>query len=244
MTPVSAPRSPAQAPAVQLADLDAGQPQASAFAAVLDGQLARPAAEVRAELGLRTGTLVLVTAGGGGDGYTVLRAYLDALRSDPPAAARFDSLLVTGPLMPREERDELEALVPRGLPVRLVEFVEDGMIAVASADAVVSMGGYNSIAEIMSAGRPALVVPRVEPRREQLIRAERLSRRGLLRLLHPAELSPRRLLDEVKGLLDGRRGPVWPVSLEGTAAAVREVEALFPGARPAEAGELRLVGAR
>ena len=33
--------------------------------------------------------------------------------------------------------------------------------------------------------KPALIVPRVEPRREQLIRAERLSALGLLEYCHP-----------------------------------------------------------
>jgi predicted glycosyltransferase len=222
----------------------AGAARKTRYVGYLGRPPARPADQVRAELGLRTGRLVLVTAGGGGDGYTVLRTYLDALRYDPRAADGFDSLLVTGPLMPQEERKELEALVPGGLPVRVVDFVDDGMSTVTSADAVVSMGGYNSIAEIMSAARPAVVIPRIAPRTEQLIRAERLSRRGLIRLLHPDELSPRRLLDEVKGLLAGRVGPMWPVSLEGTTAAVQELEALLPDADAADAQELRLVEAR
>jgi predicted glycosyltransferase len=196
------------------------------------GYLGRSAARspetVRAELGLETGKLVLVTAGGGGDGYPVLRAYIDAIRAEPEVASRFDSLIVTGPLMSREERGRLARLVPSHLPAQVVHFVEDGMSTVATADAVVSMGGYNSVSEILSSARPAVIVPRVEPRREQLIRAERLSRRGLLRLLHPSELTPRRLLHEVKTLLRGRTGPSWPVSLDGTTRAVEELEALLP----------------
>jgi predicted glycosyltransferase len=218
--------------------------QKTRYVGYLGRSATRPAEAVRAELALRTETLVLITAGGGGDGYPVLRTYIDALRDEPRTAARFDSLLVTGPLMPPEEREHLARLVPRHLPVRLVDFVEDGMSTMATADAVVSMGGYNSVSEIMSSARPAVIVPRVEPRREQLIRAERLSRRGLVRLLHPAELTPRRLLNEVRTLLSGRRRPSWPVSLDGTTAAVRELEALLPRSDAAARPELRLAAAR
>jgi len=58
------------------------------------------------------------------------------------------------------------------------------------ADHVVAMGGYNTVCEILSFGKPALIVPRVKPRCEQLIRAERLRALGLVDVLHPADLSP------------------------------------------------------
>ena len=42
---------------------------------------------------------------------------------------------------------------------------------IAGAKAVVAMGGYNTYCEILSFDKPALIVPRVAPREEQLIRA-------------------------------------------------------------------------
>ena len=45
---------------------------------------------------------------------------------------------------------------------------------VVDASAVVSMGGYNSVAEILTTNTPALLVPRDRPRQEQLIRARAL----------------------------------------------------------------------
>jgi predicted glycosyltransferase len=201
--------------------------------------------QVRDELGLRTDSLVLITAGGGGDGYHILRAYLDGICANESAAAEFDSLVVTGPLMPEEERERLARLVPPGLPVRLVDFVADGMSTVASADAVVSMGGYNSVCEILSADRPAVIVPRVRPRTEQLIRARRLSRRGLLRLIHPSQLTPGGLLGEVKGLLNGRTRPKHPVRLDGVVRSAIELEALLPEPDGAAATRrLHVAGAR
>ena len=47
------------------------------------------------------------------------------------------------------------------------------------------MGGYNTYCEILSFDRPALIVPRVAPRQEQLIRAQRASALGLVDMLLP-----------------------------------------------------------
>ena len=51
------------------------------------------------------------------------------------------------------------------------------------------MGGYNTSCEILACGRRALIVPRIIPRREQLIRAQRLSELGAVDVLHPQALS-------------------------------------------------------
>jgi len=57
----------------------------------------------------------------------------------------------------------------------------------------VTMGGYNSTLEAISFGKPTLIVPRVKPRLEQWIRADRFRALGLVDLLHPDDLSPERL---------------------------------------------------
>jgi predicted glycosyltransferase len=57
----------------------------------------------------------------------------------------------------------------------------------------VAMGGYNTVTEVLSYKKHALIVPRVEPRLEQLVRAERLRDLGLLDVLHPDLLDPRTL---------------------------------------------------
>ena len=51
------------------------------------------------------------------------------------------------------------------------------------------MGGYNTVWEVLSYERPALIVPRVSPRQEQQIRAERLRALGLLDTIDPAAVT-------------------------------------------------------
>ena len=50
------------------------------------------------------------------------------------------------------------------------------------------MGGYNTACEVLASSTPALIVPREEPRREQLIRARALRRAGAVDVMRSAEL--------------------------------------------------------
>jgi predicted glycosyltransferase len=190
------------------------------------GPVSRSAEAVRTELGLKTDRLVVVTAGGGDDGYAVLRAMQGALHLQGESAS-FDCLLVTGPLMSAADRRALRRDAPVCSTFHYQEFVHVMLDYVAAADVVVSMGGYNSVCEILSARRPAIIVPRVEPRREQLIRAEAMSRRGLVRVLHPTELTPDRLLREILELLERppRRGAM--PAMDGLAGAADALEAVL-----------------
>lgn len=158
----------------------------------------------------------LVTVGGGGDGLRLIEAYLSGVRaSDPP----FESVVVTGPLMGGNDRSRVERLAG-GLRVRILEFRADMEALIRSAGAVVSMGGYNTTTELLAAGKPALIVPRVEPRLEQLIRAERLSSLGYVEMIHPDYLSPEKLLRAVGRLMERGDSPRASVDLSGASRAV------------------------
>jgi predicted glycosyltransferase len=154
---------------------------------------------VRRELDTGDRPLIVVTAGGGGDGFTLLQAYLEALASDSTLCG-VHSLVVTGPLMARRKRDLLRsAAYPDHLS--FVEFTPDLVSYLAAADLVVSMAGYNTVCELLSLGVRALLVPRVRPRLEQRLRAERLAERGLARVLLPTDLTPKRLAAAIQATL-------------------------------------------
>ncbi|MFH1137385.1 MAG: glycosyltransferase [Pseudomonadota bacterium] len=121
--------------------------------------------------------LVVVTAGGGGDGYAMMSAYLKMLE-EKPNGVPFYSILVTGPFMPRHERDDLtERARKRG--VKTLHFHRRMEEMLGAADLVVSMGGYNTVCEILSQGTNSLIIPRETPRREQLIRAQVLKSQNM-----------------------------------------------------------------
>jgi predicted glycosyltransferase len=97
--------------------------------------------------------------------------------------------------MPPEVRQRLACLAASNSSLRVITFVVDTHPLLERADRVITMGGYNSVCEVLSYEKRALVVPRMYPRREQLIRAERLRDLGMLDVLHPEELSPRALTE-------------------------------------------------
>ncbi|MFC5380497.1 glycosyltransferase family protein [Aquipuribacter nitratireducens] len=126
------------------------------------------------------GPYALCLVGGGQDGVDLARAFLAA-----PLPTGVQGIAVTGPYMAAEQRRELRGLAAARDDVRVLDFVPDAADLVAGAAAVVSMAGYNSVCELLAARRPTLLVPRVRPRREQLVRARRLAARGLVDMLHP-----------------------------------------------------------
>lgn len=135
-------------------------------------------------LGARTGrrARVLVTVGGGGDGERLLSVVAD-LQAALGEASPYHFLVVTGPLMDGDTRATLADRFLRLPATECHEYLPDLPAQMAAADLVLSMGGYNTLCEVMARARRAIVVPRQYPRREQLIRAEALQARGVLRLL-------------------------------------------------------------
>jgi len=102
----------------------------------------------------------------------------------------------------------------------------------AESDVVVGMAGYNTTAEILQSGLPAVLLPRSRPRREQLIRARRLSRLGLVETLEAPTAETVRGAVE-RALLRGRRPPV-ALPMDGAqqvAALAGELLGVAPAAR-------------
>lgn len=136
----------------------------------------RPA--IRRQMGLVNGEkFVLVTTGGGGDGYKVIDTYLSMLEDGP--CLDIKSMIVTGPMLSAELFDQLAARA-RKLKIRIVKFHRKMEKVILAADCVVSMGGYNTMCEIICAARPALIIPRSKPRTEQIMRSRIFARRGML----------------------------------------------------------------
>lgn len=169
--------------------------------------------ELRAQIGVAPDQpLVLVTPGGGEDGERLLRAYLDGWAQDEELKAMgARTLLICGPELggDRRQRFFMDSSGDSRLIVR--EFSDDMMTCMDAADVVVCMGGYNTVCELLTLRKRAVVVPRVKPVQEQWIRAERMSGMGLFRALHPAKLQPSHLMREVRGeLLSALAGTELP----------------------------------
>jgi predicted glycosyltransferase len=170
---------------------------------------------------------LLVTAGGGVDGFPLLDAVLRAIRTTP---IRVPTLLVTGPLMPEPEAAELRERA-EGLDARVIVQRSDMDRLLAGARASISMAGYNTTAEVLASGTPALLVPRAVPVVEQLNRARILADEGRVAMLHPDDLDPAAVRPAIDELLARARRP--PEAPSGAA----EVAGILAAATAAAASD-------
>lgn len=201
----------------------------------------RSRTQVRQELGASTENLVLVTPGGGADGDRLVMTYLEMMTAAqtvlPPS---LKTLIVCGYEMPPEQRQRVHHLAAEHPQIQVLDFSDDLVGLMEAADLVVSMGGYNTVCEILSLQKRAIVVPRIQPVQEQWIRAERMAQRHLFHLLHPAELSARSLATAIQQQLD-RCPPPIPISNQAIDQAIdldalpriaQMIAALHPSAAP------------
>jgi predicted glycosyltransferase len=144
----------------------------------------------------------LCLVGGGEDGQTLAGAFADARF---PRGHR--GVVLVGSHMPDPQKEALMRQAQHRGDLTVHDFVPGADDFIRQASAAVSMGGYNSVCELLAAGTPALVVPRVTPRAEQAVRADRLARAGWVDTIHPAEATPERL---GQWLSEALRSPTRP----------------------------------
>lgn len=161
---------------------------------------------------------VLVTIGGGGDGVEILRCAGELQRTLGPISP-FQFHIVTGPLMDPETRRGLDRDLAGVKGITFHDYVENLPGWMAQCDLVLSMGGYNTLCEVMAVAQRIVVVPRIYPRREQEIRARAFETRGLLRVLHPNDLNVQGLDEALRQslqvdpyFLSARRPPLQGIS--------------------------------
>ena len=145
--------------------------------------------------------VVLVTAGGGGDGHFLMDAYLrslDLLQSAVPY-----SVIVMGPLMEEAEKSALRALAAKRSEVELVDHTVNLVPSVQGADLIVAMAGYNTSAEILANRKRAILVPRAAPRAEQRLRASLLAGLGVVRCIEPGPDLAQRLAAALPSAIAG-----------------------------------------
>jgi len=164
------------------------------------------AEKIRQALRLPKRRYVFVSAGGGGDGQLLMRTYVQAIRI-LGSRADFATLMAVGVNALPEIHLQLDAEA-RGLPIRIVPFVDDSTSYIAAADLVVCMAGYNTLSEVLYLKKKALVVPRSGPSAEQRTRAGLFAQRGLIDVLDPADLSPEKLAQRLLEDLGRKDYPV------------------------------------
>jgi predicted glycosyltransferase len=137
------------------------------------------------------------------------------------------ALLIAGPLMADEDWSALGGLAEGVARLQILRFSASVLSLIAAADAVVSMGGYNSVVEVLAARRPLIVMPRTTPRLEQLIRARLVEKLGLARVVLPEPAASHGLASSVLDALSKGPAPKDAWAAIDLGGAGRAAEALL-----------------
>ena len=139
--------------------------------------------------------IIVASAGGGRHGYELLRAVVaaSALLDLPHHVHVF-----AGPFMPEEEFGQLQAAGDRG-NVMVRRFTSHLTQYMQKADLSISLGGYNTIMNILKTKVRSLVLPSLSEHQsgEQGIRAQKLEKLGIIDILRPDELKPTCLAQKI-----------------------------------------------
>ena len=182
---------------------------------------------------------LLATTGGGGDGAELMRQIIAAHQHDPAPGQRI--VLVPGPFMSADEREDVHRRAALSPALSIIDFDTDLETLMQEAEGIICMGGYNTFCEVLSLDKRALIVPRLHPRREQFIRANRAAELGFVDMLLPeAADNPATMAQALRALplrsLPSKAAP--PPNLDGLS---RITELVLDYARRQDAPHLTLV---
>jgi predicted glycosyltransferase len=104
---------------------------------------------------------------------------------------------------------------------------------VAQADCIVAMAGYNTVCDVLSYKRPAVLVPRSGPSHEQSLRADRLQSWDAAEVIRPGDLSSRTLANAIRSVIERGEPATPPVSLAGVQTTLDVLDKALAQARAA-----------
>ena len=168
--------------------------------------------------------LVVVSAGGGKVGAPLMKAAAAAfgrLSADPHLHLH----LIAGPY---GDADLFQALMDQaGGRLTVQRFNDRFLELLTAADLSVSMGGYNTCMNLLSAQVPRALIWPFAQNREQGLRVERLMGLAPFLLLAEKDLTAKRFAQRVRRLLDQPPGSTEGVRLDGAEVSARWISDWF-----------------
>ena len=141
---------------------------------------------------------ILVTPGGGKDGEEMVELVFQAYRHAKELTTPV--VFVLGPFMSEDKREQFKHEADSIELFTVFDYHNRIETLIENAEGLVAMGGYNTFCEILSFNKPAIVIPRHEPRTEQLIRARRAAELSLIAMLEPENFNYQSLIPLLKNL--------------------------------------------
>ena len=199
------------------------------------GYVVQPEPPPSRSVALPDGPFIVVSIGSGRyrSGHQLIESVIESaaiLRQQVPHRI----LIFGGPFMPDDVFARLTELTAGQPNVRLERYSPELLSLMQYAGLSISMGGYNTLMNVLTTGVRAMVFPyTTNGDREQNIRAEKLEELRILDVLHPEDLSAPVLAPKI--LLALMRTPErFHFEFDG---AARTAEILDACLRPSPAGE-------
>lgn len=171
-------------------------------------------------------TKILVSVGGGRVGGELIECAIEA--SDLIAKTHLHRILIfAGPYPSAEDFQRLQQKAAARPNIRLARYTTDFPAYVERADLSISMAGYNTCMNIVTAGQRAIVYPFTRGgNEEQARRAEKLRELGLVEVIYEEQLAPTTLAEMALRVLTNPKPTATTVDLNGvekTAQALAEM---------------------
>lgn len=133
---------------------------------------------------------IVVSVGGGRFGHELLECVVRAasiLETKIPHQIQ----VFTGCFIPEAKFLELQESTQNTNNLNLKKYTNNLLAYLKAADLSISMGGYNTTMNILTTGVRSMILPFTgNGDREQTIRAEKLEKLGVLRVIYPKDLQP------------------------------------------------------
>lgn len=165
---------------------------------------------------------ILVSQGGGDVGRELLRAAV----LTAPALPEYRFVLAAGARTPGHAIDELKAQV-RSANVEIVPFLPDFQKHLSESALSISLGGDNTLLDVITTRTPALAYP-YQGTSEQALRIARLAAAGFVHALEPADLEPPRLRSRIRHALAARY-PQRHIAADGARRTAQRISATLAG---------------
>lgn len=175
-----------------------------------------------------TDSLILVSIGGGRVGHELIACALDA---ETQLTAPHRLHILTGPHIPVKQFQCLQRQTAGRSHITLQRHTTQFLAWLRQADLSISMAGYNTCMDVLSAGVRALVWPFTEHENgEQTLRARKLEQLGYVSVLDPARLEPNYLAAEIVRCLNlAPPAPAVALDLQGAPRTAELLTALLAG---------------
>lgn len=176
---------------------------------------------------------IFVSVGGGRIGYELLE---NVILASPKLKTLIPHQIIafTGPFLPEAQFEKLQQLAAGKSNISLYKFTPNLAAYLQKADLSISLTGYNTTMNIMTAGVPALVVPigHYSYDEEQLIRTKKLERLGIVSVMYPEELNPESLAETICARLSQLSTPKFTkyFNFNGAANSAKFIQELLNSA--------------